>query len=290
MPKTTLRRTFLAGALTASSLAGTGLAFADDDGWGGSGPNDNRPVYLDRNVHPTAEDNCTPGFIWQGAGNPATMFQRKRNLDDGIELAIKGIIRQGPDIRSTYVDGHGLVHIEVPSGPQPGNPSRAAWNFTYSYDVALDPSNSSLDDYDAELWIDLDPSKRTKYLRLELARLGPTPAPCVAPVEPDHNGFGWKSHNTVVIPDDEGTASVTQNSQNLAFYAHLIDTDPHQKGIQPYTFGPGEFDVIMAIKEEGRRSRRHGDDDDNDHGNRRWTVLHVVFDVVEGGSRPEQTP
>src|SRR5690242_20700285 len=147
----------VAGAIL---ILGTGASLAGDSNEGGQ-PNDKLPVYLDRTVDATAQDTCTPGFLWQGAGNPATTFQRKRDVDAGIELAIKGIVRFGADIRSTYVDGDGLVHIEVPSGAQPGNPNRAAWNFTYSYDVALDASNPSLDSYEAELWIDLDPSDKT---------------------------------------------------------------------------------------------------------------------------------
>jgi hypothetical protein len=272
------------GAIFAIGVAlqagGLPPAWADDDGHGQgqeegqSVPNDGFPVYLDHKVHPTGEDTCTPGFLWQGAGNPSTTFQRKRNIDAGVELAIKAIFRQGPDIRSTYVDGNGLVHIEVPSGPQPTNPSRAAWNFTYSYDVALNPSNPMLDSWDAELWIDLDPSEKTKYLKLKLAKLAP-PAPAAAcPREPDANGYGWKSGNTIVIGDDEGTDQVTQNSQNLAFYASQIDGDPNTPGVQPYTFGPGQFDVVMTIK------RNRG-------GEKSETVLHVVFDVV---SAPTQTP
>jgi hypothetical protein len=231
-------------------------------------------------VHPTAEDTCTPGFLWQGAGNPSTTFQRKRNIDAGVELAIKAIVRQGPDIRSTYVDKHGLVHIEVPAGPQQFVANRAAWNFTFSYDVALKPGNPTLENYEAELWIDLDPSEKTKYLKLELAKLGAPTAAGPCPREPDRNGYGWQSGNTTVIPDDEGTDRVTQNSQNLAFYTHLIDGNPNMPGIQPYTFGPGQFDVIMSIKRKGH-GHGHGNDE------KQTTVLHVVFDVV---SAPTQTP
>ncbi len=262
----------------ALQAGGLPSAWADDDNDGqGQGPNDGLPVYLDHTVHSTAQDTCTPGFLWQGTGNPATTFQRKRNLDAGVELAIKAIFRQGPDIRSTYVDGDGLVHIEVPTGTQltpAPNPNRAAWNFTYSYDVALDPTNPMLDGWDAELWIDLDPSEKTKYLKLKLAKVAP-PAPAApCPREPDTNGYQWKSGNTVVINDDEGTDHVTQNSQNLAFYRTQIDGDPTTPGIQPYNFGPGQFDVVMMIKRKqaGEKSR---------------TVLHVVFDVV---TAPTQTP
>src|SRR5829696_6654947 len=131
-------------AIVAIGLAASPSAWAaaDDESKGQAGPNDSFRTYLDQKVHPTAEDTCTPGFIWQGEGNPATNFQRKRNIDAGIELAIKGIIRQGPDIPSTYVDKYGLVHIEVPTGAQPNiSQVRAAWNFTFSYDVALNPGN-----------------------------------------------------------------------------------------------------------------------------------------------------
>jgi len=131
-----------------------------------------------------------------------------------------------------------------------------------------------LDGWDAELWVDLDPSEKTKYLKLKLAKVAP-PAPAApCPREPDANGYGWKSGNTVVIPDDEGTDHVTQNSQNLGFYGSQIDGDPNTPGMQPYNFGPGQFDVVMKIqrKNAGEKSR---------------TVLHVVFDVV---TAPTQTP
>jgi hypothetical protein len=238
----------------------------EDESKAQSGPNDSFRTYLDREVHPTAQDTCTPGFIWQGAGNPSTTFQRKRNLDAGVELAIKGIIRQGADIPSTYVDKYGLVHIEVPSGAQPSNPARAAWNFTYSYDVALDPANPTLENWDAELWIDLDPAEKTDYLKLKLVKLGAPVAAGPCPREPDYNGYGWQAKNTTIIPDDEGTDRVTQNSQNLAFYSSFFNP--------PYAFGPGQFDVVMIIKRKG------GGEDTK-------TVLHVVFDVV---STPTQTP
>jgi hypothetical protein len=250
------------------AAGGISPALADDNNNGGAGPNDNLPVYLDHTVHPTAQDTCAMGTLWQGAGNPATTFQRKRNLDAGIELAIKGIIRGGADLRSTYVDGDGLVHIEVPAGAG-SSANRALWNFTYSYDVALNPTNPTLDNYEAELWIDFDPSPKTDYLKLKLAKLGP-PNGSACPREPDLNGYGWKAGNTIVIPDDEGTDHVTQNSQNLGFYPSELDG---------YTFGPGQFDVVMTIKRKNNRNK-------DDNGETK-TTLHVVFDVVTGST---QTP
>lgn len=275
-----IRRWQAAMIATFAIVATLGAASGDDRNGGGQ-PNDKRPVYLDRSAHPSAEDTCQPGFIWQGTGNPNTTFQRKRNLDAGVELAIKALLRQGPDIRSTYVDGDGLVHIEVPAGPQPTNANRAAWNFTYSYDAALDPTNPTLDELGAELWIDLDPSPKAKYLKLTLDNGGPVqPNPCL---EKDLNGYQWKSGNTIVIPDDEGTPQVTQNSQNYAFYRTLIDSDPQTPGVQSYTFGPAQFDVVMVLKHKG-----HGDNDDDDGDHKgQPTILHVVFDVV---TAPTQTP
>jgi hypothetical protein len=254
----------VAAAMLIMVAGGISPALADNNGDGGAGPNDNLPVFLDHTVHPTAQDTCAMGTLWQGAGNPATTFQRKRNLDAGIELAIKGIIRGGADIRSSYVDGDGLVHIEVPAGT--GATNRAIWNFTYSYDVALDPTNPTLDNYEAELWIDLDSSEKTDYLKLKLAKLGP-PNGSACPREPDLNGYGWKAGNTTAIPDDEGTDRVTQNSQNLGFYSSQLNG---------YTFGPGQFDVVMTIKRKNNRGRDKSDHDD-DGGK---TTLHVVFDVV----------
>lgn len=258
-----------AAAITASSVA-----FADEwstfDKWR-AGRWDPWPLFLQRPVDSTAQDTCTPGFLWQGEGNPATTMQRKRNTYAGIELAIKGIIRSGPDLPPTYVDSSGVVHIEVPAGTDPNNAARAAWNFTYSYNVALNPANPVLSGYEAFILVDLDPSAKTKYLPLRLAKLAPYPNfPCA--VSGDYNGYGWKEGTTIRIGDDEGTEQVTQNSQNLSFgyYLSRIDGDPNTAGIQPYTFTPGQFDVLMAIV-------------------KKWdlktlTTVHVVFDVVSAPS------
>jgi hypothetical protein len=106
-----------AAALALVVVAGT---YAKADGDRDHGRSDERlPVYLDASVHPTgANDNCPSPQLWQGSGNPVTTFQRKRDVDAGVELALKTINRFGPDIRSTYVDEDGRVHIEVPSGEQ----------------------------------------------------------------------------------------------------------------------------------------------------------------------------
>ena len=81
------------GLVIALSVAALSLPALADNGNGNG--NDKLPVYLDRKLSLSAEDTCTPGFIWQGAGNPNSTFQRKRNEEAGIELGIKGIVRQG---------------------------------------------------------------------------------------------------------------------------------------------------------------------------------------------------
>jgi hypothetical protein len=259
------------GAMISS---GVGSALADDystfERWRGSRI-DPWPLFLQRPADSTAQDTCTPGFLWQGEGNPAITMLRKRNLDAGIELAIKGILRGGPDQPPTYVDSAGIVHVEVPSGEQVLGNNRAAWNFTFSYDVALNPANPILANYEAWLLVDLDASKKTKYLPLRLTKLAPYPNfPCAA--TGDYNGYGWKEGNTVRIGDDEGTEKVTQNSQNFGFgyFRDRIDGDPNTAGIQTYNFTPGQFDVVMFIV-------------------KKWdfktlTHVHVVFDVVDAPS------
>jgi hypothetical protein len=262
-------------ALTAAALA-VGIGSAAADGKFGDHGND-LPLYLTRTLDATAQDTGSPGNMWAGTGIPATNFLVQINPDAGVELGLKAHLRQGPDIPPTYVDDDGRVHVVVPSGQQPANSNRAAWNFTFSVNAALPEAKPSLEDYEVELLIDLDPSKRTDFLKLKLDKLGP---PEAAPGQ--HNGYGWKAGSTVAIPDDEGTDRVTQNSQNLAFYASAIDTNPKQPGIQPYTFGPGEFDIVLSIRAKHGKFGKQGK-----HGKHGWwhgrelARVHAVFDVVD---------
>jgi hypothetical protein len=206
------------GLLVATTIAGTGTASADS-GFGDHG--NNFPLYLTRTLGAAAQDTEAPGNMWAGSGIPATNFLLQENLDAGVEAAVKAHYRQGQDIPPSFVDDNGRVHVIVPSGPQVVDPAhgvpiahsgRAAWNFAFSVNVAEAGVLASLDDYDVDLLIDLDPSKRVDYLKLKLAKLGPPGA------DPDqHNGYGWKAGFVVAIGDDEGTSQVSQNSQNMAF-------------------------------------------------------------------------
>lgn len=261
------------GLLLVATILGAGTASSSGYKFG---HDDDLPLYLTRTLDVAAQDSGSPGNTWVGTGIPATNFLVQINPDAGVELGLKAHLRQGPDVPPAYVDDDGRVHVVVPSGPQLGVPNRAAWNFTFSVNAALAGAKPSLEDYEVELLIDLDPSKRTDFLKLKLDKLGP---PEAAPGQ--HNGYGWKSGSTVAIPDDEGTDRVTQNSQNLAFYASAIDTNPKQPGIQPYTFGPGEFDVVLSIK------KKHGHWHGHKHGHNHWggghelARVHAIFDVVD---------
>ena len=266
-------RIFGLALVSAALAASVGPALADGK-FGDHG--NNLPLYLTRTLDATAQDSGSPGNMWAGTGIPATNFLVQINPDAGVELGLKAHLRGGADIPPTYVDDDGRVHVVVPSGQQPANSNRAAWNFTFSVNAALPEAKPSLEDYEVELLIDLDPSKRTDFLKLKLAKLGP---PEAAPGQ--HNGYGWKAGSNTAIPDDEGTDQVSQNSQNLAFYANAIDTNPKQPGIQPYTFGPGEFDVVLSIR------AKHGKHGKHKHGKHGWwhgrelARVHAIFDVVD---------
>lgn len=223
------------------------------------------PTFIQEEVDETAQDDTSPGNLWVGSGIPATNFIIRLNDDAGVELAIKGMYRQGADILPKLVDTDGVIHVEVPAGHQlvPSvRTDRAIWNWTFSVNVAIDPSNPDLDWYDGVLLVDVDPSDNTSYLPLRLARVTTTPTG-------QASGFGWKLGSTFVIGDDEGNAKVTQNSQNMAFYESAIDADPNTPGQQSYAatdYGPGQFDIILRL------SKKHS---------YKVNELHVVFDVVD---------
>lgn len=280
--KATVTLAFVAASGAVASAHDHGNHF----GFGHGYQRDNQPsVYLNRDVHPTATNNtCSSPQLWQGAGNAATTFQRKRDVDAGVELALKGVLRSVVgDFNATYVDNDGVVHIEVPSGSQTSpsaQPNRAKWNFAYSVDVGLNGGNPTLDKYDVELWLDTDPSERTDYYKLKLIKYtSPAPAP-VNCTDSNLNGFGWQDrHHLLLIGDDEGSVAgptalqVTQNSENIGFgfWHDRIDADRRARGLQPYMFTPGQFDVMLSIRGP------HVHD----------MALHVVFDVVDS---PTQTP
>lgn len=197
-------------------------------------------------VNATLDASSAPGGeMYFGSGNFPTNYNVETIADHDIELGLKIHYRQGDDIPAigADVDGDAQIYV-VPDGPQVVDPAhsvpvanaaRAAWSFDYSINTSLNGSADTLDDFNFQLLIDLDPTSGVDYLALTL----------------DTGGVGSSNHHwedsldNTIIPDDEGTTQITQNSQNLAFYAAGIDTDPDTGGIQPYTFGAGEFDIEL---------------------------------------------
>ncbi len=206
----------------------------------------------DTTLDASAQDPLSPGNIYPGSGIPASGWSVVQDLDHDVELGLQVIYRQGPTVASTGVEADGTVDYTVADGPQStangsssNNASRAAWSFEYSISTALDGSVDTLADYDLRLLIDLDPSAGTSFLQLDFAASGvasPTGAwQLGSPIA------GLPPVGTPLIPDDEGTTQVTQNSQNYAFYSTIMDFDgnPATDDAALYAFTPGNFDIYL---------------------------------------------
>jgi hypothetical protein len=104
-------------------------------------------------------------------------------------------------------------------------------------------SLSPIKDNKAKLFIDTDPTDKTKWLKLSGRDV-------------DNDGqIEWVDKKGNVVIGDDGfnpdfPGQVSENSQNLAFYSSLIDGDPKTKGIQPYDpVDGGLFDVKIEYGE-----------------------------------------
>lgn len=253
-----------AAAMTSMSAFAAGHHYRHHGSWDFRW-HDRLPVYLSESLDPTAVDP-DGGDMYAGTGNSVDHFILQRNAYANVELALKGRYRQGEDIPATFVGGDGLIHVVVPSGTQVGgshgvpadDPTMAAWSYDFSLSTGLNGSAHTLSEYEAFMLIDVDPSPGVRYLRLRLSLVPGSSAPHA-------NGYGWKGEDAVFISNDEGTAQVTQNTFNYAAIAAHLDTDPHTPGIQPYTFGPAQFDVEMSVRKRFGPEVSH---------------IHVVFDVA----------
>lgn len=217
-------------------------------------PWDGPLVFLNADLAPTAQE--TPGNIFQGSGNNEEDFQISRNSVHDLEAGIRLHYRQGENIEASYLDDD-TFHFIVPDGPQVVDPAhgvpvananRAAWSFTLSVDSGIEGSTKTIADHldsgaDIFLRIDMDPRvDQIKFLNMELVEGGAS-----------QSGYQWIAADnlfvpkgTVLIPDDEGNAQVTQNDRNISFYTSFIDANPNVPGQQAYTFGPGEFDIELV--------------------------------------------
>jgi hypothetical protein len=196
----------------------------------------------------SAQDPASPGNLYTGTGIPAVNFGIARNEDAGVELGLQVIYRQGPSVASTDANGYddGVLDFQVNDGPQSttngsfgNNANRAAWNFEYSIATGLNGETTSLDDFTFKLLYDVDPTANVSYKTLTLE--AETTAQAAG-----QSGFQWRDQDTgfVFISDDEGTANVTQNSENYAFtffQAFLTDTYGPTNSFS----GPAQFDIQL---------------------------------------------
>jgi hypothetical protein len=199
-------------------------AFDYDRGW-------DRPDWTDRDynalIDPAASRDSTSDAdtiddqMYYGAGNPNDDWNVIRHEGAGVELGLKIKHRGGDEYPEASIDANGVAHYTVSSGPQPGNPARAEWNFDFA---ATRLASGQDETFTYKLEIDLDP--------------GP--------------GETWYTVYSSAAPlDSYVDANTFQNSSNYGFYAAGIDTDPNTPGIQPYAFGPGEFNIRLSAYEGG---------------------------------------
>lgn len=198
------------------------------------------------NVAPdaSAQDPASPGNLYVGSGIPATNFGTATNAGAGIELGMMVLYRQGPTLASTDTYDDGFLEFDVASGPQStANGSfanvanRAAWNYTFSIATGLGGATTTLADYTFQLLFDVDPGPGTTFRTLQLEAEA-------TPQAAGQSGYAWRdiATNTLPIADDEGTANVTQNSQNYAFYAPLL-AGLYDAGTA--FAGPAQFDIVL---------------------------------------------
>lgn len=194
----------------------------------------------------TAQDPGSPGTLYAGSGIPASGFGLATNDDAGVELGLQVIYRQGPTVLTTDTYADGVLTYEVADGPQStangsfaDNANRAAWSFEYSIATGLNGETTSLDDFTFKLLYDVDPSADTSYRTLVLEQE-------LTPQAAGQSGFQWRDEGTgqVFIADDEGTANVTQNSENYAFaFFQSFLTSAYGPGSA--FAGPASFDIQL---------------------------------------------
>jgi hypothetical protein len=205
-------------------------------------------------IDATLDLNATDGHgnTLSGSGNPATGWEIQNN--GPFQLATDVHYRTGDIVQPDSVDNHNVMTYNMPAGPQvidtdhgvtTARADRGATSFDFSFSTAH-TGNLTIQDFLANggefLWkLDLDPTQKNDPLVLH------------AVYDPAHatgtSGVVWETAaGQIVIHDDGGNAYVTQNSQNLAFYQSLIDTDPHTPGIQPGSISPaGQYTIEAEI-------------------------------------------
>ena len=192
-------------------------AFDYDQDW-------DRPDYFDRSYNALidplasrdANNNGVDESMYYGSGNPNDDWNVVRHEGAGVELGLKIKHRGGDEYAEGAIDADGVAHYSVLTGTQPGNPNRAEWNFDYAGTITPAGQDGAIS---FKLEIDIDPTEGVNFVEIPTATFGGVPG--------------------------------VQDSSNYAFYRTLIDTDPSTDTIEPYAFGPGEFNIRLSAFDGG---------------------------------------
>lgn len=192
-------------------------AFDYDRGW-------ERGDYIDRAysalIDPAASrdanNNGVDESMFYGSGNPNDDWNVVRHEGAGVELGLKIKHRGGDEYAEGSIDADGTAHYTVVTGPQPGVPNRAEWNFDYAGTITPAGADGAIT---FKLEIDIDPTEGVNYIELPTATFAGVPG--------------------------------VQDSSNYAFYRSLVDIDPATDGVQPYAFGEGQFNIRLSAFDDG---------------------------------------
>ena len=212
------------------------------------------------------------GHILNGSGNPSTNWEIQSNSN--FQLGTNIHYRTGDQIMPVAND-HGTLIYDAPAGPQVVDPAhnvssaaanRGATSFDFSFSTGHGSNPETIQSFLAHggqmlVNIDLDPTAGTNFLALH--------AVYDATANPGGSHVVWEdTSGHVVIGDDAGNQYVTQNSQNLAFYKSLIDTDPNTPGIQQGGVSPpGQYDLVFEVIDHAGNPSAQGLASSEDHGN-----------------------
>jgi hypothetical protein len=216
------------------------------------------------------------GHVLQGTGNPSTNWEIQTN--GNFQLGTSVHYRFGDQVMPVGSDDGTLIY-NVPAGPQVVDPThhvptaaanRNTVNWDYSFSTSNGTNGESLQGFLTHgqmlIQIDTDPGKGTNFLTLHAVY-----DPALNSASTRSSGIVWEDNaGHVIIGDDQGNANVTQNSQNPAFYASLIDTNPTQPGIQPPSNGiapPGQYDLVFEMIDHKGNASAQGLASSDDHGN-----------------------
>jgi len=258
------------------ALSQDGFNFVDQNDQDNGGHGHLPPTQLNATLDPTATDGH--GHILSGTGIPATGWEKE---DAGHnELATQISFRTGDFIQPSAVEHNGTLDFTGRAGTQivdpahnvgTANANRGAMAESWSFDTGANGAGGQTQQQflasggHEEIKIDLDPGAGFKFLTLT-AVYDPVHNPTGSHVVWEAADNAWAAQGIakgqIVVADDGGNATTTQNTTNLAFFNPLIDHDPHTPGIQGGAIAPAgdyEFNVTMTDNHGHQIASIHND-------------------------------